>query len=626
MLSCFIAVILLTVTALSLSVSFRKSFTDILAPVVFGVIILLYGFYIANHLFLGRSIVILLMLLTIFYTWIRNRSALSEMKALISSRYFALYILGIFIFFLFSWNKFVSHYDSLRLWGAYPKALHTTGSLQLGEGSLLYPVMQSYPPGMPLLCYFFSSFSPVFSENSLFFTYNFFGFSLMLPFLSRAEEQGKRASLLIFLAILFVPYLISGMNDDGGYYYSSLFIDIPLGICCGYFFSRAFHPRNKLDMVCAALSCGILVLLKDSGAFLALCGIIGSLICNFVKAEKQSRKALFIFLVCEALLLLLTYGTWKYCQNVFGVVRKIQPTFHIPSVRTLGLLFLHFIKTPVTGILTVTGAVHISLPAALITIFAVKFLLAKHDPHCHTHAHIVDIAVQFLCYAGFFLGYCFSFLDQIEKMVYPSYSRYHCTLLICALYILAHDCRNYHQTYLASLFRELLQKFKNSSFSELFSSAFTIFRLGIVICLIFSTLLILFYHPSKAEPFYTKSKESAIVASVSIPKNSTVYLCMPDASDENILIQHRLYFELIDEEICIPNYLDSIDITEKGIGYSCDEFITHLLDNQFDYVMLTGVSDPLISEFGSLFGDISTEETNLIYQVDAENRQLIRIR
>lgn len=626
MFSCFIAVLLLTLTALSLSLLLKKSFTDILAPVVFGVIYILFGFYTVDQLFLGRNALILLMLLAIGYGFFRTRPSLSAFKRMICDRSFLLYAAGIAVFFLFSWNKFVNLYDSLRLWGAYPKALHATGTIQLGEQALLYPVMQSYPPGMPLLCYFLTSFSPVFPENALFFTYSFFGFSLMLPFLSDFGQEKKRSSFLIFLAILFVPYLITGMNDDAGYYYSSLFIDIPLGICCGYFFSRAFHPKNKLDMVCAVLSCGILVLLKDSGAFLAVCGIAGGLLCNLLLPVKGRKKHLLVTVLLELLLLTYTYGAWKYLLNIYGVVRKIQPDFTVPSLRTLGLLFLHFIKTPVTGILTVTGAVHISLPAALIMIFTAKLLLAKHNPNYSASRQIADVSVQFICYAGFFLGYCFSFIDQIENLVYPSFARYHCTLLVCAIYTLAYDCHRHHKTYLQSVSREIHQMVKSSSFSNLIASAASILRFGIVLCLVFSTLLIVFYCPSKNENFYVKSKESADAASDCIKEKATVYLCMPDDSDESILIQHRLYFELLDDGIYIPNYLTSIDITESGMGYNCDTFMTHLTENGYDYVMLTAVNDSLSAEFGSLFGDISAEETNLIYQVDAGNRQLIRIR
>ena len=619
MLSCLIAVILLSAAAFSLSLYLKKSFTQLLAPVLFCVIFVLYGFYLANALFLGRIAVILLLLLTVLYTALRAKPTPADWKALLCRRSAVLYGAGILVFVLFSCTKFVSLYDSLRLWGAYPKLLHSTGLLQLGEDALLYPVMQSYPPGMPLLCYFFSGFSPVFPENALFFTYSFFGFSLMLPFL---EESPKKHSLLIFLAIIFVPYLVTGMNDDGGLYYSSIFIDIPLGICCGYYFSHGFHPKNKTDRFCALLACGILVLLKDSGAFLALCGIAGCFLCNL----KIDRKTLFFFVSAQLLLLLLAYGSWKYIQSAYGVVRKISPSFTVPSVRTLGLLFLYFIKTPVSGIVAATGAIHVSLPAALIMIFTAKLLLARGNSGCDTKSHWLDVAVQFVCYCGFFIGYCFSFLDQMEYQVYPSFVRYHCTLLICALYILAYDCRFCHSSYLLSLSREISGFIKGSAFHKLFRSAGAVLRLGMILCMVFSTLLILFFQPSKKEAFYVNSKASADIVSQYVEADSRIYLCMGDASADSILIQHRLYFELLDEGIYIPNYLESIDITNTGMDYTCDEFIRHLADNGYDYVLLTGLNDSLISDFQPIFGDITMEETNLIYRFDAANQQLIRIR
>ena len=178
--------------------------------------------------------------------------------------------------------------DCLRLWGAYPKILHSTGKLQLGEDSFLYSYMQSYPPGMPLLCYFISSFGKVFSEKTLFLTYSLFGFSLILPFFRNFRWQNKKSLLVAFLASIIIPWMITSMNTDDGFYYSSLFIDMPLGICCGYVLYHSFHRTGKsgFDSICMILSCGILSLLKDSGAFLAVCGILGALVCGYLRRKE----------------------------------------------------------------------------------------------------------------------------------------------------------------------------------------------------------------------------------------------------------------------------------------------------------------------------------------------------
>ena len=58
------------------------------------------------------------------------------------------------LFVYFAKDNLVGLWDELRLWGAYTKALHTSNSLQLGSDAFIYPIMQSYPPAMPLLGYF----------------------------------------------------------------------------------------------------------------------------------------------------------------------------------------------------------------------------------------------------------------------------------------------------------------------------------------------------------------------------------------------------------------------------------------------------------------------------------------
>ena len=140
---CLIPVLLLTGSAAALSMHFRKHFADLLAPVVFGVMLLLYSFYGFGLLNLGRILVTVLLLLTLLVPLILRRPEKTRIKEFLKTPSFLLYLVGVAACMLFAANKFISLWDCLRLWGAYPKALHTTGALQLGPDALLFDVMQS---------------------------------------------------------------------------------------------------------------------------------------------------------------------------------------------------------------------------------------------------------------------------------------------------------------------------------------------------------------------------------------------------------------------------------------------------------------------------------------------------
>lgn len=618
---------LLTLCALSLAVLLNRQFAHTLAPVVFGVMLVLYGFYISGALALGRMVVVGLCLIPAAACAVPSLRKQGPVQV-VKSRDFLLYLAAVAVFFLFSWNKFVSLWDCLRLWGAYPKALHTDPSLQLGESSVLFHSMQSYAPGMPLLCYFFTSFSPVFPENVLFFTYSFFGFSLMLPFL--ADTEGKTGKQLAWLlaAVLFIPWMVTGLNDDAGQYYSSLFIDIPLGICCGYCLWRAFHRlgADGFDSVCVVLSCGVLALLKDSGSFMALCGILGGLCCCILDRKDRPLKRSLPWLALAGLVLGLTYGSWKYLLNLYSVSNHLSIGFAIPGLVTLARIFFQFIRTPISGFYSITGSIQFSLPGALLILFAAKLLLGRYNEKAKMSLEIADVAWQTICYALFFLGYCLCFLSEIMTQFYPSYIRYFCTLVIAALYILAADCKWKHPALLAGICAEWKAfSAKGSILSRLISSGAALARWAAVIAMVFASVLILFDFPSRQDDFCVQASRTAGILAETVEEGADVYLCIPGNAQDTARLHHRTYFELIDDGIRVKNYFDAADITDTGMGYTSETFLDVLISQGYDYVMLTSLDDAIVSQFPELFADASVEDTHLLYKVDAQFRQLIRI-
>lgn len=631
MLFSLIPIFMIILCALSLSLLLKKHFADLVAPVFFSVILVLYGFYVNHHLFLGRKVVLGLFLILYAVTavqMLRHRISKTDLKQLLFTPALALYLAAVAVFLLFSANKYVNLMDCLRLWGAYPKILHSTGKLQLGEDSFLYSYMQSYPPGMPLLCYFISSFGKVFSEKTLFLTYSLFGFSLILPFFRNFRWQNKKSLLVAFLASIIIPWMITSMNTDDGFYYSSLFIDMPLGICCGYVLYHSFHRTGKsgFDSICMILSCGILSLLKDSGAFLAVCGILGALVCGYLR-----RKEVPFFrtiLTCAGALVLLVgvFGLWRYLMAQHNVINDGQFGLAGLNLVTLARILFHFFRTPVTGFYSFTGAVVVSLPGALLTVFVIKMLLTAHNPQETIAVEWTDILFQAIAYAIFFVGYSASFMQDILRQDYPSYVRYFCTLVTSSLYILAADCFFRHNNLIRNIYSEI-STFLQQDYTvcKIIRTADLIIRYVMLGAVVFAFVVIMFDFPSKQQSLNFQAEASVEALEEAIPVSSAdVYLCIPSNDDAYARRHHLIYFDLLDSSIRIKNYFSVAKITDPELGYTPDSFLELLQAQDYDYVMLTYMDEALLAQFGDLFPGAAPEECNLIYQVTDSG--LIRIR
>jgi hypothetical protein len=290
-------------------------------------------------------------------------------------------------------------------------------------------------------------------------------------------------------------------------------------------------------------------------------------------------------------------------------------------------LFFYFLRTPVSGLFTITGAVHVSLPAALLTLFFAKFLLAKENSETSLKEEISAIAVMIFCFALFFVGYCFSFIKDIEAQVYPSYVRYFCTLVSCALFVLLYDCRFRHRTYLDALSREMAAAVPADGYLfKLLASVRKGLCIVLILAMVFSSVLILFDFPSRQSHFYTQAESSAAALTETIHEPADVYLCIPETEGEFSRIHQRIYFNVLDDGIRIKNFYPESVITNPKYDFTGDSFLEHLVSNGYDYVMILAADEALLKQFYSLFPDASMEDTNLIYKVDSDSNQLIRIR
>ena len=229
--------IMLLVISILLSSVLRDKAEKVFPCILLSVIAVLYPFYCLDMLRLGRWLLYGILMLTAVFAlarlretegWKSLREALSPGICLFA---------GLCVFYiLYTRNHLVGLWDELRLWGAVPKALYVTESLQLGEAALIFDIMQPYPPGMPLLVYFLTALSPEFQEGAIFAVYGILFGALLLPTLANLKWKDYLLFLPAALLVICAPCLFTSHGGDGAWFYGSLYIDPILGVLAGYAF------------------------------------------------------------------------------------------------------------------------------------------------------------------------------------------------------------------------------------------------------------------------------------------------------------------------------------------------------------------------------------------------------
>ena len=104
-----IPVLLLTFAGLSLSICLKRSFAHMMAPIVFSVMLILYGAYLTGFLAVGRIAVILLCLLSAISAVFSIRRKQLALTDIVTRPEVLLYGLAIVIFYL--------HWESMFFYG-----------------------------------------------------------------------------------------------------------------------------------------------------------------------------------------------------------------------------------------------------------------------------------------------------------------------------------------------------------------------------------------------------------------------------------------------------------------------------------------------------------------------------
>ncbi len=622
MTSILIPLVLLTLAALAAGYLFSRKLEDTLPVVMLSVMLLLYAFYTFNLLRAGRICVIAALAAlpaAAVYRMIRKRDFGKFLKDIVFTPQTALYLGLIVLFCFLSQGKLVGIWDELRLWGSLPKALHAYGTLQFGEDAAIYVYSQSYPPAVPLLGYFFTSFSPMFSESALYFARAYFGLSLLLPLtrkLTWANWHGLAAAAFL---MVFVPYYLTTNDPDFAFYYESLYVDAPAGILCGYLCWQAmdgcYKDRFSAAAFCAALMA--LTLTKDFGVLFGGLCVAGSIKWVLRAARQKQLKQTLIKAGLAAASLIAAYLSWQLLMRAYHVINYNTVTAAVPTFGALGSSLIYLFSSILTVNLFIAS---VTLPfgaAALLLLLGYAMFVY------HGRETLMDdlpfILLRLAGYAGYFFAYVMMFRDDIAGGVFPSIARYMVAMLLCETYVFLMALMK------ASKRQERFLHRPSPSLSAGAKAAAVLLAVALAALSVFTVGEFRKYDGG----VYGDAEDAAAVVAqnADAPEGeiADVWLLIGGDAWENSLLHHRVYFNLVGTDARIKTYILQTNVTRSGLSYTPESFLEALGTGGYDYVLVLYGDDELAGEFGALFPELIPYETDILLYKVRQDDGIVRL-
>lgn len=262
-----LAVGLLVAASFSAAALLKTTFAATVPTTLFAMTLVLYGFGLINALFAGFIVVVIASCLLVVFAIVRSaarsdsRTALRSARDLVSPALVVFLVLA-FVTFVTTRDMKLSSFDEFTEWGAVVKAMVIDDKL-----SIYSPIdlaFRGYQPGIGLFEYFIERLGG-WSEGNLFWAYQLVITSLFLPFVASLTWRKAGRLILILPIVVLVPSLFFPSTQI-------IIIDPLLGLLFGYCLALVYtsDPSNRRSTLHLTLALAMVVLTKDSGAYLAI--------------------------------------------------------------------------------------------------------------------------------------------------------------------------------------------------------------------------------------------------------------------------------------------------------------------------------------------------------------------
>lgn len=605
-----------------------------------SIVVMLYLFGLGGYLAIGVNIILVIVIILYIIVILYAIKIHIKFKMLLEKIFTPAVIIFIAFFaFLNILNvgMVIHNWDEFSHWGDVVKSMVYIDDFATNARS--HSAFQSYPPGMTLLQYFFQKLNMkweseiVFSEWRLYVIYQIFSLSMFFSFMEK-EKQSRTEKIAILVASCILPLIF---YQD---FYSMIYIDPFVSILAGSAMSMVlFHDRNdRIYDILIFLLCTNLVLSKDIGFYFAIIVsilyIIDKIVTfipqrkNLIEAEK-SRKFLWgrvkiLYLVIPFVLTIVTKSSWDWKIRVSGI--KTAFSEKIEVLAYLKMFFLHsdttykqevvdkakdafFESTVQLGGYSISYFSLLVLSILVLSLIAVRLYSTTEIVSRLKRRIIVIIPIVTVILYAFFIGAIYAFrFSEYEAVNLASYTRY-MNITFYALWIIV----------LVGIFKIVFLE-ENSS----------ILCIAVVcVCLIIAPM-------GNIENLFSKdiSREAQNIRSKYIPLSDEI-LRKCDGNDKIYFLSRgdngfdywvtRFNARPNNVEVAFGGWsLGSATSSEDiwHLDISSSEWMTTLVDENYDYVAIYQLGDDFAENYGSCFENISDLQDDSLFRLNRNERVL----
>ena len=270
----------------------KNKFEEFLPITSSGIVLILFLSGILGFLNLGVYLIIALAAVTYIasaFVVLRNKKWKHFFKNLVTPGFFV-FVALYFLLSILIRDMMVCEWDEFSHWADIVKVMVTINDF--GTNPEAGSLFASYTPGTALFQYFFQKIyllmkpSSSFSEWRLYFAYQIFFVSYLIPFFKGISFREPLKIILLGILVWLAPILIFTNV------YSSIYVDAILGFLTGAAFATVFVKKEKgwLYDSYIYLTIAMLVLTKDAGMLFAAFLMILYIVDLFYRNEHNVKK------------------------------------------------------------------------------------------------------------------------------------------------------------------------------------------------------------------------------------------------------------------------------------------------------------------------------------------------
>lgn len=593
MLTSFAAIFFILLAAASVSVFTNRKIDDCWPACISGIVLWLYGFYCLGGLWFGTKLLCIGVILLFVLAWKRLGSLRSIVTSVLTPGT-ACYLVMCGLFVLFFSQNHVTLHDELRLWAAVPKAMHVTGRLQLGENAIIFPIMHSYPPGLPLVLYFFTFFSEEFSEGALYVGYACVTMAFFIPVFSNWKWKNWPLTVYAGTVIFLIPFFFTSHFCDLGLFGKTLFVDPLLGVLAGFVFCQAGNKPFKtwFDCISFSLVAVFLCLCKKTGLVFALAAVLCAVYLD--KGKHKARVLLPFFLVGAA------YGGWYILQTLYAV--------SVPRPLEVHALGMGEIRNVIQALFTenvIAYRVPLGVFGSFIGVYGILWVIYYWILHVTRQKNSSDkflVNVAMLVSTVLFIyGYALLYAQELE-----SFARYMATPLLClCTCIILDGVPVFIQSKKARFILDRLTVRKH---------IILCLGAGLCCCVFLCVWSMIFPELEQMDEMDAAAERirTAVLENKESDENAWIYAVIAGDGYENSHRHHRMFFDMISADINIRNGLAQTQVVDPGIEDPASAWAEEL-KRDYNFVYLLSVEDALIPVFAEFTEDPA--EPGALYRV-----------